>query len=382
MQRLIRPRARVVGVAHLPQGRLGRRARRVLRCDRLLAYGDQPLAFVAPGQDPLGAALADLAHLPPSGEQHAPGARRGDPGEPLRDIPQSLDHPRVAEQPPREPERRTGPAHQLDQPDGARRRRRTLLWPQALTRALSRVRAQTVARAGAGARARLARRVLGAIPRQQRARPVGTRPVQERVRRAQVAHQRRIQATAQRSGERQLVAVAHFQRLAQRARSSHPGAAIAGVAAQELVGRGQLGAHPRGLSPGSLRGGFRAAQPGARLLGQDVGLRARFAHRLARFGELARELCSPLALGAQPLDLALHLTLALALELSQLSLQAAHAVLARRRALLRLLARGACQSRLGGRERAQLALDTARALAQRRRACLRLLAAQLQALAR
>ncbi len=47
-------------------------------CAAQLGVVEQPVAFVAPGQHPLAAALAQLAHLAPGGEPHAALARGGD----------------------------------------------------------------------------------------------------------------------------------------------------------------------------------------------------------------------------------------------------------------------------------------------------------------
>ena len=94
---------------------LGRAARGMLGGGGGLGCEDQLLALVAAGEHPLGAALGDLAHLAQGSKPHAPAGRDGDAREAVGEILQTLQHPRVGEQPPREREHRRGPFHQLDQ---------------------------------------------------------------------------------------------------------------------------------------------------------------------------------------------------------------------------------------------------------------------------
>ena len=159
----------------------------------LLGERDEPVAFVATGEHALGAALAELAHLSGGREPNAPGPRGGDAGEVLRKILQALDHPRVRQQPPGELEHRGGPAEQVQQPEravGGRRRDRP---------ACSRL-SGWVGRVEVG---------------EQRARPVGAGAIEQRLRPADVCDERRVQAPAEGGRERELVAIAHLQLLAQ-----------------------------------------------------------------------------------------------------------------------------------------------------------------------
>ena len=78
-------------LAHTPGCLLG------LRC--LLGGSYQTIAFVATGEHALAAALPELADLPPRSQPGPPAARDGDAREVLRQILQTLDHPRVGEQP-------------------------------------------------------------------------------------------------------------------------------------------------------------------------------------------------------------------------------------------------------------------------------------------
>ena len=108
--------ARRLGGADLLQHALRRRARGVLGLHGQLARRDQPVAFVAPRQHALLAALGQLAHLAPRREPHAPGARGGDAGEALREILQALDHPCIRQQPLGQRDDLRRAAHQLQQP--------------------------------------------------------------------------------------------------------------------------------------------------------------------------------------------------------------------------------------------------------------------------
>ncbi len=170
---------------------------------------------------------------------------------------------------------------------------------------------------------------------QQRAATVGAGAVEQRLRPGHVAHQHRAQTPAKRGGERQLVAVAHAQLLAQRScRTSrwvgrHIATADGCVAAQELVRNRELATHPRGLAAPVLRLALGRLQAHPGLLRVLVCLRARRACLL----ELRLQLHDPcyLALAGclEALDLALDLALARGLDLRELVLQSRDSLLAR-----------------------------------------------------
>ncbi len=100
------------------------------------------------------------------------------------------------------------------------------------------------------------------------------------------------------------------------------------MAAQELVCRRQLRPNLGGVATRHLRLRFGFAQGATRLLGAGVGLFARLARRRKLPLQLLRTRLGRLLLGAQPLDLALGVTLALLVYLSKRGLERPHAILA------------------------------------------------------
>ena len=195
-----------------------------------------------------------------------------------------------------------------------------------------------------------------------------------------VAHQARVEAPPKRRRERQLVAWLDLKRVAERPRPPAPGTVSTRVAAQELVGRGQLRADLRRLAPrrlgviSSLRKSARASsathRPDARLARAVCASALKLVTRVARL----------LALALETFDLALQLALAFAVDLASACLQRAHTIHAR--LLLRQLAVLAASLAGPLLERAELDLDATRALGERGGGGGRLLAAHLQALAR
>ncbi len=231
--RILGPCARGFGLAHVGQRLLAGARRLLLGLRRALDVGQQPLALVAPREHQLGAALADLPDLSRAAEPHAPGARGGDPGEVARQVLEALDDPCVGQQPRRQGEHAGRPAEQLEQRARPRNRRRGR-------------------RAGA-------RRALGGR-REQRAPALGPGAVEHRLGAADVVDQRGVERAAEGSRERQLISVLDAQLGAQRARARPGGRRGTRMAAQELVGRGELGPDACRIAPRPLRGALGLGQ--------------------------------------------------------------------------------------------------------------------------
>ncbi len=154
--------------------------------DRALALADQPVALVAPCEHALRAALGDLTHLAPSREQHPPRARRRDALEALSEIVEAVEHPRVREQPARQIEHGSRSAKQVEQPLRPWRGRVA----GRATGSLARSRSDGV-------------RVLArGIPGEQRRAPVLADTVKQRASALHVAHERRVEPSAERRRER------------------------------------------------------------------------------------------------------------------------------------------------------------------------------------
>src|SRR5215207_4465222 len=233
---------------------------------RLLDPGDQGIAAVALGEDPVLAARGHLPQLARSRRPHAPVAGHGDPAEARVEPAEVVDDPDGGEQRAGKPRRRslTGCRDPVDEPLGAARgrravgggRRRVVERPQRCARGR---------RARGGGRRR--RRVVG---RDQRSSAVATRAVEQPRRLVDVGGHRRPQARAERGRQRELVTRLRRQRVGQRrgaARRSR-------LRAQELVDLREFGADARGLAAGGVGGPLELAAGAAGRLGRDVGLLA------------------------------------------------------------------------------------------------------------
>src|SRR5215207_1932436 len=233
---------------------------------RLLDLGDQGIAAVALGEDPVLAARGHLPQLARPRRPHAPVACHGDPAEARVEPAEVVDDPDGGEQRAGKPRRRslTGCRDPVDEPLGAARgrravgggRRRVVERPQRCARGR---------RALGGGRRR--RRVVG---RDQRSSAVATRAVEQPRRLVDVGGHRRPQARAERGRQRELVTRLRRQRVGQRrgaARRSR-------LRAQELVDLRELGADARGLAAGGVGGPLELAAGAAGRLGRDVGLLA------------------------------------------------------------------------------------------------------------
>src|SRR5829696_5132252 len=210
---------------------------------RLLDPGDQGIAAVALGEDPVLAARGYLPQLARSRRPHAPVAGHGDPAEARVEPAEVVDDPDGGEQRAGKPRRRsvTGCRDPVDEPLGTARGRRAV---------------------GGGRR-----RVVG---RDQRSSAVATRAVEQPRRLVDVGGHRRPQARAERGRQRELVTRLRRQRVGQRrgaARRSR-------LRAQELVDLRELGADARGLAAGGVGGPLELAAGAAGRLGRDVGLLA------------------------------------------------------------------------------------------------------------
>ena len=186
----------------------------------------RPVALVAPRQHALAAALGELADLAPGGEPHATGPRRRrcrrsrPAASSRRSTTQASASSRRASA-----KRRLGAVEQVEQP-----------LPPGRHRAGD---GRRSARRGASLPSR-----RQAAPRRRRARPDRAATARRRT----ISTTAGIQAPAERGRERQLVAVADAQLLAQRARAGRLRFSRGRVAAQELVGGRQLGADPSRLA--------------------------------------------------------------------------------------------------------------------------------------
>ena len=205
----------------------------------------------------LAAARRELADLAQGAEPDAPAAGRGDAPEVLGQVLEALHDPRVGEQPRGEREHRGRAAEQLQQGP----------------------------RTGCGRRARLAATSAG-VPggASSAVAPSGTGAVEQRLaRRARPPRRRRRGA---RRAPPRAPARSRPARAARRSARGGPRPAepppASGVAAQELVGRGQLGADPRRLAPRALGLALGLGELAARLLGALVGGRTRLPRGLDR----------------------------------------------------------------------------------------------------
>src|SRR5205823_12074900 len=169
--------------------------------------------------------------------------------------------------------------------------------------------------------------------------------------RGEVVDERRAEAAVERGGERELVALVDLELAGQRAGAARG----AGVRAQELVGRGELGADAGGLAAGGLDRALGLGARTARAVGRRIRLGQRGAARLDVAGQLRH---APLGLGARALQrrqLALELGLLVAAQALELGLELLEALAPR---LVGLVSR-----RLGGQRR-ELRAAALQALAQ------------------
>ena len=205
--------------------------------------------------------------------------------------------------------------------------------------------------------------------------PSGPAPSSSASAPAHVADERRIEAPAERGGERELIPVLDAQLLAERLRRARLCAADARVAAQELVRGGELGADACGLMAGVLRGALGGRQCLARALGLLIGERAARTRTLELCLERAQRRALTLELPLQLDQLGRELLLAARVDLSKLGLERGDPIGARQldRAVAGLRRRA---------QRLQLEADALDPPAQRLRADRDLLGAQAQPLMR
>ena len=262
----------------------------MLGLDRALGFGDERVPAVALGEHPLGAALRRLPQLARRSEPRPAGAGHRRAGETARKRLEVVYNPAVLEQPARQRDNRLWPTDQLRERDCSRHRRRL-------------------------GRARLAARTSD-----QRAAAIAARPVQQRAAGAQVIHDRRAQAAAERRGERELVSGLHLELVRQRPHARREATAPR-MASQELVRRRELRTDARRLAPGGLGRVLGRPPRLPRGLARLVGLAQRLAAALALAGEIGGPRGGRVPLRAERLQLALQRLRALGIQPLQLGLQ-------------------------------------------------------------
>ncbi len=268
-------------------GGLDRGERTALGARGDLRLGNQLIAPVALGEDTLAAALRRLAQLPRRADPRAAGGRDGDTCEGVRDRGQVIDGPDAREQAPRQRGAGCGTVDEVGERPGARRRR-------------------------------LGQRCDGwGVARDQGTATVRPEALEQRAPGRTVGDDRRAQASAERSGDGQLVAGLDLEVVRERTLAARGGR----VRAQELIGGGELRADTRGFAARLLGGALARTQCTARKLGGTV--------RLGECGDGAVNLPAQrlglggglLTLGFEAGELTLELSGAFAVEVQQLGLE-------------------------------------------------------------